>query len=103
MSEILSAKEQEALHEMLSLICQIIVLLHKVLDIEQRLGFLNDVQHKKIFSDANIYDDIRAELIIRNKKQSSLKKASENYNDAVLNESLIGRCSMRKKNVPQLF
>lgn len=102
MCEILSAKEKEALHEMLSLICQIIVLLHKVLDIEQRLGFLNDAQHKKIFSDANIYDDIRAELIIRNKKQSSLKKASENSNDAVLNENLISRGSMGRKKVPNI-
>lgn len=89
--------------EMLNLLCQIILLLHKVLDIEQKLGFLNDVQHKKIFSDANIYDDIRAELIVRNKKQTALKKESENYNDAVLNESLISRGSMRRMKVPELF
>ena len=101
MCEILSAKEQEALHEMLSLICQIIVLLHKVLDIEQRLGFLNDAQHKKIFSDANIYDDIRAELIIRNKKQSSLKKASENSID-VDNEILDYIANYTSDNIREL-
>ena len=103
MSEILSPKEQEALHEIVSLICQIIVLLHKVLDIEQRLGFLNDAQHKKIFGDANIYDDIRAELIIRNKKQSSQKRTSKNSTDAVLNESLISKGSVRRMKVPELF
>lgn len=102
MCKTLPIKEQEMLCEMLKLVCQIIVLLHKVLDIEQKLGFLNDDQHKKIFSDANIYDDIRAELIVRNKKQTSLKKASENYSGAVLNESLISKSSMRRKNVPQL-
>lgn len=102
MCEILSTKEQEALHEIVSLIRQIIVLLHKVLDIEQRLGFLTDAQHEKIWSDANRYDDMRAELVSRSKKQSSPQKATENYSGAILNESLISKSSMRRKHTLQL-
>ena len=102
MSRILSAEELEALHEVVSLIRQIIVLLHKVLDIEQRLGFLDDAQHEKIWGDANRYDDMRAELVRRSKKQSSPQKTTEKYSDAVLNESLISKSSLRRKNVPQL-
>ena len=102
MSRILSAKELEALHEVVSLIRQIIVLLHKVLDIEQRLGFLDDAQHEKIWGDANRYDDMRAELVRRSKKQSSPQKTTENYSDAVLNESLISKSSMRRKHTLQL-
>lgn len=102
MSRILSAEELEALHEVVSLIRQIIVLLHKVLDIEQRLGFLDDAQHEKIWGDANRYDDMRAELVRRSKKQSSPQKTTENYSDAVLNESLISKSSMRRKHTLQL-
>ena len=102
MSRILSAKEIEALHEIVSLICQIIVLLHKVLDIEQKVGILNDTQHEKIWGDANRYDDMRAELVRRSKKQSSPQKTIENCSVPILNENLISRGAMRRKHTLQL-
>ncbi len=71
-----ATKEAEALNEVINLFFEITERMHRILDIEQKQGFLTDAQHKKLFADVNEYGDIRIEVVHRNTPKPMTNKSS---------------------------
>ena len=70
---------------------------------EKEIGCLDERQHKKMMA---IYNDVATLYMqVLNGECEQLLQKNEMANSSAveLNESLISRGSMRKKNVPQLF
>lgn len=72
-----ATKEAEALNEVINLFFEITERMHRILDIEQKQGFLTDAQHKKLFADVNEYGDIRIEVVHRNTPKPMVDKSSK--------------------------
>lgn len=93
---------KQALLEVVSLLRQITELMHRLLDIEQKHGFLKNIQHDKVFQDANYYDDLRFEVVKQNSQQPSKNKDNTNSSAVELNEHLISKGLMGRKRVPSV-
>lgn len=95
-------REAEALNEVNNLFLEIIARMHRILDIEQKQGFLTDAQHNKVFDDSNDYDDMRTYVVQRNTPKPTDNKSSKptpliTFNNDTDDDDLYGKTTMRKR------
>lgn len=69
-------EEAKALKEMDNLFFQLTEIMHDILNIEQKHGFLTKGQHDKVFVDINDYGGIRVDVTLRNTPKPMTNKSS---------------------------
>ncbi len=100
--ELQQIAEAEALNEVNNLFLEIIARMHRILDIEQKQGFLTDAQHNKMFDDSNDYDDMRTDVVQRNTPKPTDNKSSKptpliSFNNDADDDDLYSKTTMRKR------
>ncbi len=95
-------RETEALNEVNNLFLEIIARMHRILDIEQKQGFLTDAQHNKMFDDSNDYDDMRTDIVQRNTPKPTDNKSLKptpliSFNNDADDDDLYSKTTMRKR------
>lgn len=80
MSGIDELKEDKALAEVGELFSQLKEIIHRLLTIDEKEGFLLDEQYDKMFADANDYDDMHTDVMHRNRKKTSKSEEPEKPN-----------------------
>lgn len=76
-------KVAKVLGEVGELFSQLKEIIHRLITIDEKEGFLLDEQYDKMFSDANDYDDMHTDVMHRNGKKPSKSEEPEKLNSSL--------------------